>query len=145
MTDLKIPQLSDKPSEGIRQAIADLVKVENLPDCYTVEMGQWHEPRNDNGKCGVCLAGAVMAMAGNMPDQLVMPSDFVFSGYRTTEKLQALDKFRIGWTDDALNSYLDSKTEISFGDRIMADYHIDPARFKTDMLQLADDLEKEGY
>lgn len=52
-------KLPDKPSEIMRLALADLRSCKS-DDTYKINMGTWHTPLL-NGRCSVCLAGAVMA------------------------------------------------------------------------------------
>lgn len=58
--------LSDRPSEAIRQAIADVVTIENTKN-YKIFMHSWFESDLDRERgetehaCSVCFGGAVMA------------------------------------------------------------------------------------
>lgn len=51
--------LSKHPGRALLQALEDLETVEKNPK-YAVDMDTWHAPAA-NGKCYVCLAGAVLA------------------------------------------------------------------------------------
>jgi len=61
----------------IKVAHDDLVACERDPR-YVINMSRWHEPRAD-GKCLVCLAGAVMAKTMKIPVDLCF--GFGLGGY----------------------------------------------------------------
>lgn len=129
--------LPDKPSELIRLALDDLAKVERSKR-YVVNMNGWHEP---NGRCAVCLAGAVMAQHfGASPKQNMFPSDY---HEETCGKLQALDHFRLGWADDGIDC-MDLEPNDSVTNRDIPGYSDDRPGFKRALRKLAKDLEKEG-
>lgn len=127
-------RLPDKPSELLLLALEDLQKVESDPR-YVVDMGAWHSP---NGKCRVCLAGAVMAgKLGVTPDQSMTPS-------RLPEalKLRALDFLRVGEIDLALRTL---GYYARFGTHgTPASYHSNRRGFYVDMLGLVGILQAEG-
>jgi hypothetical protein len=131
--------LPDLPSALIRVALADLAKVEAMPEAYKVHMGYWHLPWA--GKCIACLAGSVMAMTLNAPpDDEFAPADFRATG--NNHKLFALEWFRRGNISGGL-----MQLEIEWTaamDRKIADYSVDPALFRSDMESLASDLEAAG-
>jgi hypothetical protein len=90
-------ELPDKPSDLIEVALTDLERVER-DDRYKIAMGEWHEP---NGKCSVCLAGAVISRVAQ-PNEYWTPglmNDFVFA-----EKLRAINYFRAGMVASALHT-----------------------------------------
>lgn len=109
--------LPELPSELIAVAMKDLAAAEKSP-LYQINMGRWHEPEAVNGEvkiridrkrkiaireepvaCSVCLAGSVMA--GSLkadPTSTFEPSCFPAN----SDKLRALDCFRIGSVGEAL-------------------------------------------
>lgn len=147
--------LPDKPSELIRVALVDLEKCEADPR-YLINMGSWHSPTCDtddcescardrkaankpNGRCYVCLAGAVMAQSlDTSPRKAGYPGSFAEAA-----KLRALNDFRVG-------SVLSGLQEMGLGSRNRPEsrdvvaYEEDASAFKRDMRTLADDLEKAG-
>ena len=130
--------LPDIPSALIRLALADLDKAEQTPG-YEIDMDRWHSPQD--GKCLICLAGAVMAFSLNTPKEKCY-SDTSFS--RTSEQaFSALDSFRAGDIPSGLY-VLGFKCHRQFTCRHITPYVVDPAQFKADMLQLAADLEEAG-
>ena len=134
--------LPDKPSELIRVALADLRKVEALPDIYRVNMGVWHREHRADAVCEVCLTGSVIATElGAMPGEHCGPEDF---DQETTWKLYALNQFRVGNVFDGL-CYL-NRADLWLGadTRTITDYAANPADFHRDMQTLASDLEAVG-
>lgn len=136
MTKTKQVKLPDKPSALIRLALRDLEKCEQSKN-YQIEMGAWHEP---NGKCSVCLAGAVMAQSlYGERSKAFIPSDFGPNEL----KLRALDDFRCGYINEAFMQLgmkhpgLPEYFEV-------AQYRGNPQKFKKNMRQLATLLAKEG-
>lgn len=138
---METAKLPDKPSELIRVALADLRKVEAMPDVYKIDMGDWHAVDDDSNHCFVCLAGSVMAQtlkvdAGSNCE----PWDF---DEVTCGKLEALNEFRAGCVRAGL-SCLDVENGPSVDDREMARYADNPEAFHRDMQTLASDLEAVG-
>lgn len=134
--------LPNKPSALIRVALADLRKVEALPDIYRVNMDVWHREHLVDAVCEVCLAGSVIATElGVQPNEHRGPEDF---DRETTWKLYALNEFRVGNVFDGL-CYLD-RADLWFGadTRAITDYAANPAGFHKDMQKLASDLEAVG-
>lgn len=139
--EIKVPVLPDLPSALIRVAVRDLEAVEQ-DERYIVDMETWHDPSNVPDVCSVCLAGAVIARAGNSPMHNISP--FNFESIDVRFKLCALDSFRSG--DIAVGvayMYMPGRNTM-IKDRDITEYDLDPARFKREMLVLADDLEREG-
>jgi hypothetical protein len=134
-------QLPDKPSELIRVALADLGKCET-DTAYEIAMGTWHTPTS-RGACAVCLVGSVMAKTlGADPDEVAEPFDL---GHFECRKLEALDDFRTGDIERALRLLELPPAPESVGlYREITHYEDDPGAFKSDMRQLADDLERAG-
>lgn len=131
--------LPDKPSELIRVALADLVKVERSPK-YVVNMEDWHVPII-SGVCEVCFAGAVMAKTLEADrDVFFNPEDMMSMDIE--HKLIALDYFRMGDASCRMD-YMGLPADDNH-DRDIAEYEDDPKAFKKDMRKLAKDLEKEG-
>ncbi len=88
--------LPDKPSELITLALNDLLKVEK-DKRYKIDMDTWHTP---NGKCAICLAGAVMAKS--LGADIHMSSTPAYAG-SNTNKLCALEWFRLGVVDTGIS------------------------------------------
>lgn len=59
-----IPQVPDKLSDLIQLALDDIDKCQK-DERYVINMGTWHSLWD--GKCHVCLAGAVMAQTHELP------------------------------------------------------------------------------
>jgi len=92
---MKIPtmQLPDLPSELIMEALADLRATEKNK-AFTIDMGRWHSPVNDEKNknvCCVCFAGAIMAQKCNAPNEVIRPGTF---DNKTRNKLLSLDALR---------------------------------------------------
>ncbi len=130
-------KLPSKPSELILLALKDLRAVEKSKK-YVVEMGEWHTPDYRDGKCAVCLAGAVMAktLKVSVHDDMLP--------YRmgiNDDKLRALDYFREGYVQGAFR-YLG--ITVDWPDKKIAVYEHDAEAFHADMQQLAADLKAAG-
>ena len=138
MTTQTPEPLSDIPSVAIRQALADLRKCE-ADERYVIEMGAWHEPIS-NGRCEVCLAGAVVAQRNGVPlNQVWEPSI-------GEDMLDALNMFREGFLDEAfeLLGYDQHPKAVPTVFSVRA-YRIDRYGFYADMERMADMLEEAGY
>jgi hypothetical protein len=139
------PKFPDKFSAAIRMALRDLEAAENTPG-YVVDMGKWYENQSFTGNpvCHVCLAGAVIARAGQC-SIVVVPGHF---DYDIEKKLQALDSIRSGNLAMALcvwHHSLSYKAPARIPrHRHVAEYFVSPAKFKQDLLVCADILEKFG-
>ena len=84
-------RLPDTLHELLSLALDDLEKVIK-DDRYNVDMGTWHEPIE--GKCSVCLAGAVMAKTIKISEiQDTVPKDLEEEIHL---KLYAIDSLRMG-------------------------------------------------
>lgn len=131
-------KLPDKPSALIRLALKDLEKCERSRK-YKINMSVWHEP---NGKCSVCMAGAIMAQRLNCdPGKELAPwQDGLFDA-DTRGKLDAVDWFRMGCVDMGLHGM---GIDRIYPDQKVTDYHRDRSQFKRDMRKLASLLAKEG-
>lgn len=88
-------KLPSKPSELLKVALADLEKIEGMPDKYVISFGsRWHSPCSTTDVCEVCFAGSVMA--GTL---VANPNNNIYPDYydeKTTRKLKALNDFREG-------------------------------------------------
>lgn len=143
MAKAAVQALPDVPSELIRLAIRDLNAMEKTKG-YVVDMEYWHGAHNEDGhdgNCAVCFAGSVMANSLNVQRKVrTSPQHFPTLIER---KLSALDDFRTGQVDDALETLkIDNDSDVP--NRSVADYHNNKAQFKRDMRELADDLEAVG-
>jgi hypothetical protein len=154
--DAEIRSLPSKPSALIRVALADLRKVEALPDIYRVNMDVWHREHRADAVCEVCLAGSVICQElGANPSESRGPEDF---DQETTWKLYALNEFRVGNVFDGLCYLSDEPSGRLYAQRYealkgkdecckyveVAEYTDDPAAFHADMQKLASDLEASG-
>lgn len=94
--------LAAPPSGKIEMALADLEVIEGLPN-YAIDMETWHAPIADDGRCLVCLAGAVMASRHPIePHQTYVgplpadgPQEFALSEH-WDDLFYSLDEFRAG-------------------------------------------------
>lgn len=133
-TEVLLPHV---PSALIRLALADLRKVEAMPETYDVNMYDWHEPKN--GKCSVCLAGSVMASSlGVSSDKAEYPGAL---GEHNGAALDALNSLRVGWVEEA---FMCLSINESFKDREIPIYSFEPESFHLAMRVLASDLEMIG-
>lgn len=153
---LKTPKLGKKPSEVIRQAVDDLKKIEK-DKRFIINMGCWFGPLNaetdendeliltPKTKCEVCLAGAVIAAAGNNPMEFIDPDFFSMT---VSNKLEALDYFRSGEIAQGLErmgyDYSSDKFKYLSKNIDITQYDENKVKFKKEMLQLADELERCG-
>ena len=84
---------------------------------YVPHFGYWHEPEVD-GRCGVCLAGCVIARTLHYNrDHEVFINSFA-SPIRT--KIEALDKMRIGSFSKAYRTLYGHKPSSSIRERLDA-------------------------
>jgi hypothetical protein len=135
-------RLPNAPSALIRLALADLHKVEE-DDRYEVDMEEWHWPNSRDGRCHVCLAGAVMAGTLEVPpEDHILPASFALDG----TKLRALNSLRLGYVHHALE-HLFGRKPIPDGvpERMdVPQYRHDPVGFYREMRVMADILEEAG-
>ena len=140
--------LPDKPSELIRVALADLRKVEAMPETYRVDMNRWHHPMG--GKCSVCLAGSVIAQTlGEDPAIDTDHDEIDVDAEGLGDKLSALNDFRMGDVHWGVHTMLGESTVRGLPEELhtalIAPYDAaDPEAFHRDMAKLADDLEAAG-
>ncbi len=133
--------LPDKASDLLELAMANLEECE-ADDRYIIEMDVWHAPGGNGGCCGVCLAGAVMAMTLHArDDHNLMPHNF--GNDATEKKLRALEKLRIGEIADALD-LLEEVHCYNHSDYFAVTKYIDGSEnFKACMYALIAQLRKE--
>ncbi len=138
-------KLAEKASDLIRDALADL-KLCEASDDYVINMGHWHEP-NNQGQCMVCLAGSVLAQTfesdKNMP--LVSAPGGEFSEFNET-RIYALNAFREGsvyWGLYHMGYRVSGMVDEEF--RVDVYDAKDPSLFHSQLNDLADYLEAEGY
>lgn len=139
--------LPDKPSALIRLALADLRKVESMPETYRVDMDRWHHPML--GKCSVCLAGSVIAQTlGEDPAVDTDPDEIAADAEGFGDKLSALNSFRVGDTHWGIHTMLGVSAARDLPETLQAalitPYATDPEAFHRDMSRLADDLSAAG-
>lgn len=165
--------LSDVASRAIRQAVADVITVENHPH-FKIDMSAWWETFPGEGPtCAVCFGGAVMArgleyayeeqvlneLLQREEDELspygvdVEPDDMMTLGYSEsqTNRIQALDLIR-HYSPYEISAGLAHFAVPSEAADEAADLYIewpeyddDPEGFKRTRLELADKLEALGY
>lgn len=140
-------QLSKIPSEAIEQAIHDLEEVES-DERYLVDMGEWHSPRDSDGKCHVCMAGAVMAKRYNLPITAYATPGYgiVLQPFDTSTQMRlcGLDMFRTGRIEEGLRLFGVENMSHGTKYRWTKSYEVDPTTFKRQILKLASDLRQEG-
>lgn len=90
--------LPEKLSQAFRTAIAECDRlIRGIDSEYSPWSEEWHEPNRKNGKCNICIAGALIARTIKDPqegfDVACLDDDF------STEdalKLKAIDDMRMG-------------------------------------------------
>ena len=83
----------NKLYELLDLALDDLVVINDKKNKYELSMNIWHSPE-DNGKCSVCLAGAVMANRLKADrKKYKKPENF---DYEEHDRLLAIDALRQG-------------------------------------------------
>jgi hypothetical protein len=139
----KPKSLPNKPSALILLALKDLEQIE-ASNKYNVNMSTFHSPSyRYNGKCSVCLAGAVMAKTLNVrPNQYRGPIDM---GDPIKRKLYAIDHFRQGGISAGFYDMRIPVPALVVNEINIIDYSQDPDMFKTQMTKLARDLKELGY
>jgi hypothetical protein len=137
------PEIPDKPSQAILAALRDLEAAEKTSG-YVVDMHSWFNIDSEENKCAVCLAGAVIARAGQAWRN-IRPEDF---DKKTEGKLVALDEFRVGSVEQGLYKFYGKSIKMptclpDYFD--VASYDMDSSAFKKDMRKLAELLASCGY
>jgi len=132
--------LPDTLSGLLTLALDDLAKCD-ADLRYIVDMGSWHEP-DRQGRCAVCLAGAVMAKSLGYPHSSLFPSSF--SGSLRC-KMEALNCLRKGECIDAwrwLNEFSERWRPFEL-QQVSIPRHPDPA-FVPALRALAASLKEAG-
>lgn len=146
--------LPDLPSALIRLALADLREVEKLSDVYVVNMSAWHSPNGaGDGRCEVCLAGAVLARTLGFSPEDHMITNLHRISNQTRRKMSALNAFRTGLVFDAMQIMLENSREYQDNEELFEGMHTDVPEysektreaFHAAMARMADELEKLGY
>lgn len=120
----------------------DLKSVEQFKDRYEVDMGSWHVPWE--GKCSVCMAGAVMARTYSMDDEAdVYPSDL---SYNLKRRMSAVDWLRCGNVSSAASVMFGEEEAKRFEefDRHIVHYEMNRDRFYDEIDDLIEDLRRAG-
>ncbi len=140
-----------KPWQLIRDAICDL-QLQRTSRYAEIVMCEWHNPERNSrpgavtNRCAVCLAGSTMARRLNVDNSSCLTADDFSSGVRC--RLNALDYFRQGEVFDGLqrlglHDEIETLRDAAIPDFIkVAKYHDDPEGFISDMLSVADMLER---
>lgn len=137
------PYHPKKLSTAIGHALTDLKKAEKHSK-YDVQMAVWHQP--DQGKCHVCLAGAVMAFRMNVPrNESASPGTF-YDDNETHTKLLTLEHVRSGHWSDAFSCFYKNKEAPDVPDDMppMPSYSTSPEQFKTALTEVVAILRKAG-
>lgn len=98
--------LPDKPSDLLELALNDAKRL-NRSRRYQMDPGEYHQRarRRKDGKCGVCLAGEVMARTLKAPIRAdCAPNSMAADERMLRGKLQAIDFARKGEVADAVLS-----------------------------------------
>lgn len=133
------PPLPDKPSEILREALADFDIIAQTPG-YAIEMGWWLTPASrSGGLCEVCLAGAVMARRYGA-DEYLSSADFAPVVDR---KFLFLNAIRQGLFRTAL-AYLHADSADLPITREIPEYDYDPAGWRKRMDEFVDLLQEAG-
>lgn len=133
-------ELPDKPSDLLELALSDLEKVEGSSR-YKVYMYTWHVPQK-RSVCQVCMAGAVMAKTLKADRfKRHSPEDFEND---TKKKLTALNYFRTGLLDLALEVLGIDHPLSLVKSTWVASYQTDREQFKKDMRDIIEALKGEG-
>jgi len=139
--------LPDKVGDLIRLAVKDLTLCEADPQ-YLVDMGVWHSYDDVDDLCLVCLAGSVMAHSLEVDRTLERsPSGF---DEGVEHKLSVLNFCRYFSEGPEDPRYGINQQVFANYDKLLASgelfditpYPIGPVQFKTDMLALADLMDR---
>jgi len=143
------PIETEKASITIRQAVEDLIAVENM-ECMRVSMHYVYYYRNpDTEICSVCFAGAVMKSSFSGLHNKPIPNEFdpgprdVFISLDSLREYDYL-AFLYRYPNKELGNKLDQKDLVSL-DLDEVDYENDRDIFKSNMLKIADELERLGF
>lgn len=137
-----------KLSTLLRIALKDLSKAERSKK-YVVNMGQWHSP-DLQGRCHVCLAGAVMANSLEVPiDRSASPEicrdELDSNGVSDAEKLYALNHVRSGDMVAALYNLSVDRIPADMPAQVdVVSYREDPKLWRRQMNNIIKLLKKYG-
>jgi len=142
-------KLPDKIGDLIRLAVKDLTLCESSPK-YGINMNIWHARNEEDNICYVCLAGSVMAQSLGVG--LKEKKTLNQFPREIDDKLWMLNFCRYMATrQDPLGDVNDHCTCANYDKLIeskelreAAEYRKDPGQFKTDMLHLADLMDKHN-
>ena len=133
---MKTDTLPDKLSDLLELALDDLETTEKDPR-YMIDMGEWHTPTN--GKCMVCLAGAVMAQTIGVPLSYPIP-------VTNNPKFLALNQVRTGHVGFALD-LLETTSFPGYDPgwfQPIGSYRANPFGFKQTLRDLVLELREKG-
>ena len=146
---------TDKLSALLEIAMEDLEKVESMPERFLVNMYSWH--CFFDGRCEVCLAGSVLSMTLEYPDQVNKHADDWDCDSNIRYRMFAIDDLRLGRLDLAWNDlqrsvaipngYLDSTEKVPDSlphNRSVHSYECNAVGFKEDMRKIIADLREAG-
>ena len=94
--------LPDRPSACLGLAL-DLLVERSTDPRYQICMGTWHMPIIDDGRCMICLAGALISQWGP-PTKVISPLLFE---REIRNRLLATDFLRLGKIDTGLDCFYD--------------------------------------
>jgi len=109
LAETETPQLAQTPNTGfmaatklhelLGYALADFEYI--LTDQrYSIDHGAWHQSPDDDARCCVCMAGAVMARTYRVAHgDATIPDDL---GIDAARRLYAIDLLRQGYISEAL-------------------------------------------
>lgn len=118
--------LPDTLWELAQVALKDLIETEKMQDRYEIDMSEWYQT---NGKCSLCMAGAVAAQTLGAGDR---GKNSLFNMFpHLSEKFSAIDDLRLGCIRAAhwrmYGKYPDKDIPNVV---LMPDYEDDPEKFK---------------
>jgi hypothetical protein len=147
-------KLSDKPSELLRQALADLYAVEKRPECV-INMDTYvamDDGPEGSRVCELCMAGAVMYLGTPEIQALFDQDGFDSAGpmhfgndSSTAKKLYFISEFQFGHYSMAF-SFLDLPRPdfLPADDEHFVAYADNPLKYKRKIRGLANKLERHG-
>lgn len=138
-----------KPSEVIFMALDDLAAVEKNKKLFKVDMGTYHDFREETKKCHVCLAGALLVNRLDFDPK--NDDEFFFRDIpdAVKDRLYALDEFRCGHIREGLDLMGVAHPPYLVEEIYIPPYPTDATlpekrKFKAAMLKMADALEGMG-
>jgi len=135
--------LPDKPSELIRLAVEDFTKCEAACDKFEIDMAEYCH--TVDGKCHVCLAGAVMAQTLGCNGTFEGRGE-VWRDKDLNRKMEFLNCIRLGFIGHALEHIggYDTKKYEHLDRDVIGYWGPHKETFKRQVLKIADDLEAVG-